>query len=113
MARIGNSPEAYRQTWHLPCDDDRLTYAGLIALASELFERELDYRVLGRWFFRLGGLFNQRLREVRELLPRYGQDNIFVSDKFKRHFPDFEVMPYAEGVACIRDEQRAESEGSE
>ncbi|MCB9383507.1 MAG: NAD-dependent epimerase/dehydratase family protein [Bryobacterales bacterium] len=113
MALVGNTPEAYGQTWHLPCDDDRLSYAGLIVLAGELFGRELDHRVLSKWFFRVGGLFNQRLREVRELLPRYGQDNIFVSDKFKQRFPDFQVTPYAEGVACIRDEQRAASAGAQ
>jgi hypothetical protein len=30
MALIGNTTNAYGQTWHLPCDDNRLTYKQLI-----------------------------------------------------------------------------------
>jgi hypothetical protein len=38
-------------------------------------------------------------------LPRYAVDNIFVSDKFKRRFPDFRVTTFREGLTAIRDEQ--------
>lgn len=37
MALIGNTPDTYNQTWHLPCDDNRLTYKQFIALASEVY----------------------------------------------------------------------------
>jgi nucleoside-diphosphate-sugar epimerase len=37
MALLGNTGDAYGQTWHLPCDDDRLTYRAFIALAAEQF----------------------------------------------------------------------------
>lgn len=32
MALLGNTSDAYGQTWHLPCDDDRLTYRDFIGL---------------------------------------------------------------------------------
>ena len=41
MALIGNTPDAYNQTWHLPCDDNRLTYKKLISLASKIYQEEL------------------------------------------------------------------------
>ncbi|PHN02151.1 NAD-dependent epimerase/dehydratase family protein [Flavilitoribacter nigricans] len=98
MALLGNTPEAYQQTWHLPCDDDRPTYRELIDMASEISGQDLKYSVVKMWQFKLGGLFSSRLRELQELLPRYRHDNIFVSDKFKKKFPSFAITSYREGI---------------
>ena len=40
-------------------------------------------------------------REIRELLPRYAQDNLFDSARFKQRFPAFEVMSYRDGIDRI------------
>lgn len=104
MALLGNTPEAYGQTWHLPCDDQRLTYRQFIALAAETFGVEPRYTVLKRWQLGLAGLFSQKVRDASELLPRYEADNLFVSDKFKQRFPDFAVTTLSQGLAAIRDE---------
>lgn len=105
MALLGNTPDAYGQTWHLPCDDGRLTYRQFIALAAEIFGVEPRYTVLKRWQLALAGLFSNTVREASELLPRYAADNIFVSDKFKRRFPEFRVTSYREGLTAIHAEQ--------
>jgi nucleoside-diphosphate-sugar epimerase len=107
MALLGNTPDAYGQTWHLPCDDDRPTYRAFIHLAAEQFATAPRYRVLKRWQLRLAGLFSAAIRDAAELLPRYEADNIFVSEKFKTRFPDFRVTPFREGLAAIRDERPA------
>ncbi len=101
MALLGNTPDAYGQTWHLPCDDDRLTYRQFIALAAGSFGVEARYTVLKRWQLKLAGLVSSTVRDAAELLPRYDADNIFVSDKFKRRFPDFEVTTYRQGLQAI------------
>lgn len=80
---IGNTPKAFGQTWHLPCDDHRLTYKQFTDLASVICQQTFRYKVIGRWMLDLGAVFNKRLKELQELLPRYAQDNIFISDKFK------------------------------
>ena len=108
LARIGNTPDAFGQTWHLPCDDARPTYRELIQLASEAGGKDLGYSILRKWMFRLGGLVNKDLAEVAELLPRYERDNVFVSDKFKARFPDFRVTTYREGVRRLLAEPGAE-----
>ncbi len=105
LAAIGNAPDAFGQTWHLPCCDDRPTYRQFVAMACEVFGREAAYTVIGRWTLAAAGLFSRQVREIRELLPRYGQDNLFDSTKFKRRFPDFEVTTYREGLERIRREQ--------
>lgn len=111
MALLGNTPDAYGQTWHLPCDDDRLTYRAFIDLAAEQFGTAPRYRVLKRWQLRLAGLFSRRIRDAAELLPRYEADNIFVSSKFKARFPDFSVTTFAEGLAAIQGERRVAKSG--
>lgn len=104
MALIGNSPDTYNQTWHLPCDDARPTYKEFIAMASEIFGKSFKYSVVPKIAFTIGGLFNSQLKELQELLPRYKHHNIFISTKFKNRFPDFKVTTYREGIERIKNE---------
>ncbi|MCB9659253.1 MAG: NAD-dependent epimerase/dehydratase family protein [Polyangiales bacterium] len=105
MALLGNTPDAFGQTWHLPCDDQRLTYRQFVALVAETFGVPARHRVLRRWQLRLAGLVSPTVRDAAELLPRYDVDNLFVSDKFKRRFPEFAVTSLRAGVTAIRDER--------
>jgi len=91
LAALGNAPDACGQTWHLPCDDDRLTYRQFVALAAEVFGVAPSYKVLGKWTLTAAGLVSKPVRELRELLPRYERVKVFDSGKFKRRFPEFEV----------------------
>ena len=104
MAWLGNTADAYGQTWHLPCDDNRLTYRQFIQLAAQQLGVPPDYRVLKRWQLRMAGWFSPTVRDAAELLPRYAVDNLFVSQKFKQRFPDFAVTPLAEGLRAIAAE---------
>lgn len=104
MALLGNTPDAYGQTWHLPCDDDRPTYRRFVELAAATFGVPANYKVVKRWQLWLASRFDKTVRETGELLPRYGTDNLFVSDKFKTRFPDFPVTSYQDGLAAIRDQ---------
>lgn len=106
MALIGNTPDAYNQTWHLPCDDNRLTYKQLIDLTSKVYQKKFNYSVIQMWVFKLGSLFNKQAKELLELLPRYKYNNIFLSDKFKKRFPNFIFTTYQEGITKIINEQK-------
>jgi len=105
MALIGNTPNAYNQTWHLPCDDDRLTYEQLIALTSKIYGKQFSYTIVPKIAFKIGGVFKSQMKELQELLPRYKHDNIFVSTKFKNRFPEFSVTTYQEGIEQIKNER--------
>ncbi|WP_282049742.1 NAD-dependent epimerase/dehydratase family protein [Maribacter aquivivus] len=105
MALIGNTPNTYNQTWHLPCDDSRLTYKQFIALTSNVYGKSFTYSVVPKFAFKIGGVFKTQMKELQELLPRYKSDNIFVSTKFKNRFPDFAVTTYQEGIEQIKNEQ--------
>ena len=97
-ALIGNTADAFHQTWHLPCDDDRLTYREIMDLASVIKGEQLTYKILSRSTLKFAGIFKKLVREMQELLQRYEHDNIFLSDKFKRRFPEFEVTTYKDGI---------------
>lgn len=99
MALIGNTPEAFGQTWHLPCDPDRLTYQEMIDVAAAVTGRHIPYTTLPLAAFRIGGLFNASIKESQELLPRYQVDNIFDSSRFAARFPDFRITRYRDGIA--------------
>lgn len=101
MGLIGNTPAAYGQTWHLPIDPDRLTYAEMIEIAAEVVGRDIAYRTVPETAFTILGLFNPSVKESNELMPRYRQDNIFDTTKFATRFPDFDVTTYREGIAEI------------
>ncbi len=107
LALLGNTPDAYGQTWHLPADDNRLTYRQFVTLASQVFNSSQRYTVLPRWVLNAMGLLSSKIRELRELLPRYATDNIFETTKFIMRFPDFKVTTYSEGLKAIREESNA------
>ena len=105
MALLGNTPDAYGQTWHLPCDDHRLTYREFVQLAAKAMRVPALYTVLKKWQLRAAGLFNQQVRDASELLPRYEADNIFDSSKFQQRFPDFQITRIADGLRQIASEK--------
>lgn len=109
LALLGNSPDAYGQTWHLPCCEERLTYAQFVSLACSVFEKEPSWSVLGKFALYIAGMFSKGPRELRELLPRYEADNLFDSSKFKMHFPDFRITTYRQGLESIFAEGKAAS----
>lgn len=101
MALLANSNDTYGQTWHLPCDDNRLTYKEFIAEISKQLNREVKYKVLSSFMLQMAAFFHPMIKETKELFPRYKIDNIFDSSKFKARFPDFKVTTYQEGIRKI------------
>ncbi len=101
LAALGNTPDAFGQTWHLPCDDERLTYKQLVTLASQISGKDATYKILGKLTLTAVGLISKQVRELRELLPRYEHDNLFDSSKYKQRFPDFKVTTYRQGLIQV------------
>ncbi|MEC8924702.1 MAG: NAD-dependent epimerase/dehydratase family protein [Pseudomonadota bacterium] len=102
LALLGNTPDAFDQTWHLPCDDNRLTYRGMVETIETITQKPYRYSIVKPWQLKLASVFSKTLRDAQELMPRYQVDNVFISDKFKARFPEFSVTSYQEGLkACF------------
>ena len=97
LALLGNTPDAYGETWHLPTDAN-ITYRNLVNKVEKIIGEKVRYTVVPMWIFKVGSLFNKQVKELMELLPRYKYDNIFNSNKFKERFPDFEITTFEEGI---------------
>ncbi len=104
-ALIGNSPDTFGQTWHLPVDGSHPTYKELIALVSKIYGKKLKYTVVPKLMFKIGARFNERIKELLELLPRYEHDNIFDDSKFRKRFSDFQSTSYEDGIKQIREKE--------
>ena len=102
LALLGNTPDAFDQTWHLPCDDNRSTYRGMVETIETITQKPYRYSIVKPWQLKLASVFSKTLRDAQELMPRYQVDNVFISDKFKARFPEFSVTSYQEGLkACF------------
>ncbi|UWX61110.1 NAD-dependent epimerase/dehydratase family protein [Chryseobacterium oranimense] len=104
-ALIGNTPEAFGQTWHLPVDKSHPTYKEFIGIASGIYSKDLKYSIVTKLMFKIGSFFNKSIKELLELLPRYEHDNIFDDSKFRKKFPGFQVTTYKQGIGIIKEEQ--------
>ena len=58
LAALGNTADAFGQTWHLPCCEDRPTYGQLATMACEAFGSEAAYALIGKWTLTAVGLFS-------------------------------------------------------
>lgn len=101
LALLGNTPDAYGQTWHLPVAAEHPTYRRFVTAAAEAFGREPGYTVLPKWVLGAAAVVSPLVREMRELLPRYQHDNLFDSTKFATRFPDFAVTGHHDGLEII------------
>lgn len=43
-------------------------------MVCEAFDRPVSYKIIGSWAFAVAGILSSQVREIRELLPCYGQD---------------------------------------
>ena len=99
-ALLGNTPKAYNQVWHLPTSDEKWTGADYISYASKLKGKPPKCFILKPWMFRLGGVFNRRIRELSEMQYQNDRDYFFDSQKFNRTF-NFTPTPYREGIQSV------------
>lgn len=86
-------------------DESHPTYKEFIALASDIYDKGLKYSIVPKFVFKIGALFNKRVKELLELLPRYEHDNVFDDTKFRKRFPDFQSTSYQKGIEQIKNEQ--------
>lgn len=97
LTLLGNTPEAYGETWHLPTDAS-ITYKTLMGKIDKIIGKKVNYVIMPMWAFKIGSIFNSQVKELTELLPRYKYDNVFKSTKFKQQFPDFKITTFEEGI---------------
>jgi nucleoside-diphosphate-sugar epimerase len=96
-ARLGNTPNAFNQTWHLPTNRTPRTGREWVELLADHLDVKPRVRVLPNWLMTVMGWFMPIMRELREMSYQYDRDYIFDSSKFDKAF-QFKTTSYETGV---------------
>lgn len=96
-ALLGNTPDAYGQTWHLPTASDPYTGKQWVEQIAKELGVKPRHRVASKFIIRIMGLFMPVMKESVEMLYQYDRDYVFNSDKFEKRF-NIKPTPYEEGI---------------
>jgi len=97
VALIGNTPDAFNQTWHLPTHRDALTGEEFIKLTADILSIPAKWTLYKKWQLDLLGLFNSDVKALNEMLYQYEDDYLFDSSKYENYF---KIKPtnYVDGI---------------
>lgn len=99
-ALLGNTKDAYGQTWHLPTSKNPPTGSEWVQMVANELGVRPQSRVVGKSLTKIMGLFNPTMKEVYEMLYQYDKDYVFNSDKFEQKFA-FVPTSYEDGIKEI------------
>ncbi|WP_200974285.1 NAD-dependent epimerase/dehydratase family protein [Echinicola sp. 20G] len=99
-ALLGNTPDAFNQTWHLPTASKPPTGKEWIHMVAKEMGNIPKYQVIPKWFFKTSGVFVPFMKELSEMIYQYDRPYIFDSSKFEELF-FFKPTSYIEGIRRI------------
>jgi nucleoside-diphosphate-sugar epimerase len=98
VAQLGNSEEAYNQTWHALTSSEKIAGEDFLKLAYEIKGMpNKGVQAMGKMGVQLLGLFIPVLREFVEMMYQFEEDYIFDSSKAAR-FLNENATAYAQGI---------------
>ncbi len=104
VALLGNTPDAYNQTWHLPTSSEKWTGVDFINHIAKAMNVEPRYFILSKTMIALTGLFVPMVRELKEMQYQNDRDYFFDSSKFDKRF-SYTPVSYKEGIKEIVKEE--------
>lgn len=104
-AILGNTPEAYNQTWHLPTDMNVLTGKEWVELVAEEAGAKPTFMTIPKWMMQMLGFFNKDMKGMVEMLYQNERDYLFSCEKFNAAF-DYRAMTAREGVKYTLDQMK-------
>ena len=99
-AILGNTPDAYNQTWHLPTAGNPPTAQEWIDTIAQGLDAKPKAMILTPFIAGLMGIFMPVMKELKEMMYQYDRDYVFNSDKFEQRF-SFTPTSYADGIARV------------
>ena len=104
VALLGNTPDAYNQTWHLPTSSEKWTGKDFINRIAEATQVKPRYSILSKTMIGILSPFSGMMKELKEMQYQNDQDYFFDSAKFEKRFS---VTPtcYKDGIEQILKEE--------
>jgi len=100
VAILGNTSDAYNQSWHLPTSAEKITARQIIDLFNKEMGMSKRIKLMPMWMLKLLGIFIPILREMPEMMYQNDRDYYFDSSKFNKRF-SFIPTSYKDGVKEI------------
>jgi nucleoside-diphosphate-sugar epimerase len=100
VAIVGNTADAYNQSWHLPTSAEKITARQIIDLFNKEMGMSKKIKLMPMWMLKLLGIFIPILREMPEMMYQNDRDYYFDSSKFNKRF-SFIPTSYQDGVKEI------------
>lgn len=98
-ALLGNSPDAFGQSWHVPTAAARKGVDWIRDISGAL-GTEPKYRAVSKNMLRLLGLFIPVMRETVEMYYQFDRDYVFSGKKMEEHY-GFKPTPADEAIRTI------------
>ncbi|MEP6628146.1 MAG: NAD(P)H-binding protein [Ginsengibacter sp.] len=96
-ALLGNTDDAYNQTWHLPTSVEKLTGKDFIEKIAAEMDVKPRFYILSETMMSVLGIFVPVLKELKEMIYQSDRDYFFNSEKFTGKFP-MKPVSYEEGI---------------
>ena len=102
LATLGQSDDAYGQTWHVPTTSEPWTGNDFVRAACEAAGQPFRIQAAPRWLLRIMGVFVPVLRENIEMMYQFEHDYRFGSARIEQAY-GLRPTPYREGIAATVD----------
>ncbi len=105
-ALLGNTPDTFNQTWHLPTDMNVLTGKEWVRIAAEEIGGNPNPMSIPKWMMQLMGLFSPDMKNIAEMLYQNERDYLFDCSKFYDRF-NYRAMTPHEGICYTLDKMKS------
>lgn len=99
-AMLGNTKDAYGQTWHLPVDQTPYTGQNWINMVAEITGSKASARIIKPATLSMLGIVMPVMHEMKEMIYQYERDYLFSSRKFEEKFK-FRPTPAKEALRKV------------
>lgn len=93
VALLGNSADAYNQTWHMPTYEGKMTSREWIELIMKSMNNNKKIQAMPVWLLGILGLFIPILKELKEMSYQLDRNYYFNSSKFNKEFHFTPITP--------------------
>jgi nucleoside-diphosphate-sugar epimerase len=107
VALLGNTPDAYNQTWHLPTSSEKWTGVDFINHIAEALGVKPRYFIFSKILIVITGIFSPMVKELKEMQYQNDQDYFFDSSKFEKRF-SFTPTRYKDGIEEVLKKENQE-----
>lgn len=97
LVALALDPATYGQVWHLPVGEP-IMLKDVIGIFNKELGTNFKINFLAPMLRKVLSLFIRPLKEAGEMLYQFDNEYIMSFAKFKKHFPNFKVTTYEQGI---------------